>query len=168
MRTIARTVARNRHAARRMMSLRQVPQVVGVEPHTAVVGVAGFAGGMTLAMNSTPASAADQTTAEALKSISGALVGMKASLERIEKNLGCSLPDGWWLNWGKIDESNPNNTEDFKYRVYDARPPMVHTSQGGKHKSLMCKHLTDELFEKLKNKTTSKGYTLSHAPRLAS
>ena len=63
----------------------------------------------------------------------------------------------------RVDESNPRNTDDFKYRAYKERPPMVHVSDGGKHKSLMCKHLTPELFEKLKDVKTSKGYTLSNA-----
>jgi creatine kinase len=34
---------------------------------------------------------------------------------------------------------------------------------GPKHKSLMCKVLTEEMFEELKDKKTAKGYTLSQA-----
>lgn len=71
--------------------------------------------------------------------------------------------DAWWLTAGEVDEANPRNTDEFKYRTYKERPPMVHTSEGGKHKSLMCKHLTPELFEKLKDAKTPKGYTLSSA-----
>lgn len=79
------------------------------------------------------------------------------------KEAEAKTEDEWWLTAGTVDEENPRNTEDFKYRTYSERPPMVHTSEGGKHKSLMCKNLTTELFEELKDVKTGKGYTLSNA-----
>lgn len=63
-----------------------------------------------------------------------------------------------WLTWGAVDTDCPRNTDDFKYRTYTERPPFT-----DKHKSLMAKHLTQEVFDKLKDAKTSKGYTLSHA-----
>jgi len=64
-----------------------------------------------------------------------------------------------WLTWGEDDTENENNRDDFKYKVYKELPAM----DGGKHKSLMAKLLTAEIFDKLKDLKTSKGYTLSHA-----
>jgi len=108
--------------------------------------------------------AQNQGDAASLAAISAGLRGISATAARLESHLGVPMGDnGWWVTYGSIDYSNPNNTDDFQYREYFNRPPMVHTSQGGKHRSLMCKYLTPELFEKLKNKKTKSGYTLSHA-----
>lgn len=66
--------------------------------------------------------------------------------------------DDPWLTWGSEDAENPNNRDDFKYRTYSEVPAFT-----DKHKSLMAKHLTPEIFTALKDLKTSKGYTLSHA-----
>jgi len=95
--------------------------------------------------------------------IAAALTGVQATVRRLEKHLGTPLEEGWWMTYGSVDFGNANNTEDHLYRSYNDLPPMVHTDAGGKHRSLMTKYLTPELFEKLKNKKTKKGYTLSHA-----
>lgn len=71
--------------------------------------------------------------------------------------------DAPWMTWGEVDADCERNTDDFKYRKYTEKPPMVTTDDGGKHKSLMAKHLTQEIFDKLKDIKTEKGYTLSHA-----
>jgi creatine kinase len=62
------------------------------------------------------------------------------------------------MTWGEVDESDSKNTDDFKYKKYSEAPKF-----GDEHKSLMAKHLTPELFDKLKDVKTSKGYTLSNA-----
>lgn len=46
--------------------------------------------------------------------------------------------------------------------MYDSLPNIKHTSLGGVHKSLMAKFMTEELFNQLKDKKTSKGWTLSN------
>jgi len=66
------------------------------------------------------------------------------------------------LSWGEVNEEDPKNTDEFKYKVYSERPPME-LPPSGSHKSLMAKHLTQEMFDKLKDVKTSKGYTLSNA-----
>jgi len=49
------------------------------------------------------------------------------------------------------------DTADFKYEKYDTLPTFT-----DKHKSLMSKLVTSELFEKMKGLKTAKGYTLSN------
>ncbi|EKX52709.1 hypothetical protein GUITHDRAFT_92286 [Guillardia theta CCMP2712] len=49
------------------------------------------------------------------------------------------------------------DTEDFKYITFTELPPFTE-----KHQVLMRKHMTSELFEKLKGVKTSKGYSLSN------
>jgi len=102
------------------------------------------------------------------KSIHDLLTDLNAKVDRIETTIGgapaaaapAAKDEKPWMSWGREDEGCPNNTADFKYKVYDSLPDMKGT---GKHKSLMCQFLTPELFEKLKDKKTSNGYTLSHA-----
>jgi len=69
-----------------------------------------------------------------------------------------------WLSFGAIDEANPNNTDDFKYKIYSELPVMKLKEDGGPYKSLMAKYLTPELFKSLSEAgATSKGYSISHA-----
>ena len=58
---------------------------------------------------------------------------------------------------GRFNEADPKNTESFKYLIFDEMPKLT-----PKHTSSMAKFLTPELFEKLKNVKSSKGYTLSN------
>jgi creatine kinase len=59
---------------------------------------------------------------------------------------------------GKYSEADPKNTADFHYLEFEALPAFT-----DKHKSAMAKHLTQEVFDKLKDVKSSKGYTLSNA-----
>mmetsp|Transcript_3439 Transcript_3439/g.5361 ORF Transcript_3439/g.5361 Transcript_3439/m.5361 type:complete len:437 (+) Transcript_3439:48-1358(+) len=63
-----------------------------------------------------------------------------------------------YLKYGGAYLSDAKDTADFKYVTYDTVPTF-----GPEHKSLMSKVLTKEIFEKLKNVKSSKGYTLSNA-----
>jgi creatine kinase len=59
---------------------------------------------------------------------------------------------------GAYDDADPKNSADFKYLKFDEVPKFSEA-----HKSIMSKTLTPELFEKLKDVKSSKGYTLSNA-----
>ncbi|CAM9312790.1 unnamed protein product, partial [Ectocarpus fasciculatus] len=54
--------------------------------------------------------------------------------------------------------ADPKNTSDFKYLEFEALPAFT-----DKHKSAMARHLTQEVFDKLKDAKSEKGYTLSNA-----
>ena len=58
---------------------------------------------------------------------------------------------------GSFNECDRKNTSDFKYISYSEQPAFT-----SMHKSLMSKTLTPELFERLKDVKSSKGYTLSN------
>jgi creatine kinase len=62
------------------------------------------------------------------------------------------------LQYGGRYAADPKDTKDFKYVTFDELPQFTPA-----HKSLMSKVLTKELFEKLKDVKSSKGYTLSNA-----
>lgn len=68
------------------------------------------------------------------------------------------VQDPYLLYGGRYNPDDIKNTDDFTYLVFDECPRF-----SDKHKSAMSKHLTPELFEKLKNVTSDKGYTLSNA-----
>jgi len=53
---------------------------------------------------------------------------------------------------------DPKDSDDFAYLTYETLPKF-----GAGHKSLMAKTLTQELFDKLKDKKSNLGYTLSNA-----
>jgi len=57
----------------------------------------------------------------------------------------------------RFNEADPKNTDTFKYLIFDEMPKLT-----PKHTSSMAKFLTPELFAKLKNVKSSKGYTLSN------
>jgi len=61
-----------------------------------------------------------------------------------------------YLQYGGAYLGDPKDTPDFKYVTWTAYPKF------SVHGSLMRKHLTEELFEQLKNEKTNKGYTLSN------
>lgn len=62
------------------------------------------------------------------------------------------LKYGGAYNW-----DDPKNTKDFKYMVWTELPQFTPA-----HKSAMSKFLTQELFDKLKDVKSEKGYTLSN------
>jgi creatine kinase len=63
-----------------------------------------------------------------------------------------------YLEFGGTYSGDSKDVDEFKYITFNELPNF-----GSKHKSLMSKHLTTVLFEKLKKLNTSKGYTLSNA-----
>jgi len=67
------------------------------------------------------------------------------------------VKDPYLLYGGKYADNDPKNTKDFYYLQFDERPAFTPA-----HRSAMAKYLTPELFEKLKNVKSSKGYTLSN------
>lgn len=67
------------------------------------------------------------------------------------------VADPYLAYGGAYDDADPKNTPDFKYLTFSSVPSFTE-----KHRSLMAKTLTPELFEKLKDVKSSKGYTLSN------
>lgn len=63
-----------------------------------------------------------------------------------------------YLIYGGAYLGDIKDTSDFKYVTYTELPKFT-----DKHKSLMAKTLTQELFDKLKDVKSSKGYSLSNA-----
>lgn len=63
-----------------------------------------------------------------------------------------------YLKFGGSYKGDPKDSSDFKYVIFDEIPKLTKD-----HKSLMAKTLTPELFASLKDKKTSKGYSLSNA-----
>jgi creatine kinase len=62
------------------------------------------------------------------------------------------------FDFGGKAMGDPKDTSDFDYLTYSTLPKWT-----PKHKSLMAKCLTQSVFDQLKDKKTSKGYTLSNA-----
>eukprot|EP01031_Cornospumella_fuschlensis_P004927 gene4927-6165_t len=62
-----------------------------------------------------------------------------------------------YLKYGGAYLGDVKDTPDFKYLTFSELPKFT-----PQHKSLMSKVLTPELFEKLKDVKSSKGYTLSN------
>eukprot|EP01034_Spumella_vulgaris_P044472 gene44472-55314_t len=63
-----------------------------------------------------------------------------------------------YLKYGGVYAGDIKDTSDFKYLTFDTVPAFTTA-----HRSLMSKVLTADVFEKLKNVKSSKGYTLSNA-----
>lgn len=63
-----------------------------------------------------------------------------------------------YLQYGGSYAGDSKDSADFKYVTFTELPAFT-----DKHKSAMAKHLTAELFDKLKDVKSSKGYTLSNA-----
>ena len=73
-------------------------------------------------------------------------------------NLTLPYPnDPYLLYGGFYNPDDPKNTKDFMYLQFETVPNFSE-----KHRSAMSRHLTPELFEKLKDVKSSKGYTLSN------
>jgi len=68
-----------------------------------------------------------------------------------------AFKDPYLLYGGKYAENDPKNSKDFMYLQFDERPAFT-----DKHRSAMAKYLTPEIFAKLKDVKSSKGYTLSN------
>jgi creatine kinase len=62
-----------------------------------------------------------------------------------------------YLQYGGQYLGDRKDTKDFKYVIFNEIPKF-----STKHKSLMSKILTEDLFNKLKDKVSNKGYTLSN------
>lgn len=63
-----------------------------------------------------------------------------------------------YLKYGGAYLGDQKDSSDFKYVTFTELPKFTPG-----HKSAMARHLTPELFDRLKNVTSSKGYTLSNA-----
>jgi creatine kinase len=79
-------------------------------------------------------------------------------LQNAEGKVDLSAISDPYLKYGGAYLGDLKDTTDFKYVTFTDRPNL-----GPEHKSLMAKFLTPELFEKLKNVKSSKGYTISNA-----
>jgi hypothetical protein len=65
--------------------------------------------------------------------------------------------DKWLSAQLEASPADAKDTDEFRYLAFNELPPFTDG-----HKSLMRKTMTKELFEKLKDKKSSKGYTLSN------
>ena len=82
-----------------------------------------------------------------------------ASKEDAEKGTSAAVAlEDQYLKYGGSYAGDSKDTVDFKYITYSELPKFSPI-----HKSAMAKFLTQEVFEKLKNVKSSKGYTLSNA-----
>jgi len=79
------------------------------------------------------------------------------ALKDEDGNVDLSKVDDPYLLYGGYYAGDPKDGEDFKYLTFDKLPAFT-----DKHRSFVAKTLTADLFEKLKDKQTSKGYTLSN------
>lgn len=86
---------------------------------------------------------------------------VKAKSEEVKDSNGdivIDIIDDSYLKYGGSYYGDPKDTVDFKYVKFTEIPKLTPA-----HKSAMAKYLTPEIFEKLKNVESSKGYTLSNA-----
>lgn len=65
------------------------------------------------------------------------------------------IQDPYLKYGGSYNLADPKNSDDFKYLIFEDVPKFTPA-----HRSAMAKYLTPELFEKLKDVKTSKGYGL--------
>ncbi len=89
------------------------------------------------------------------------ILGGDAEFEKLKDEAGKVSADKYqdpYLKYGGAYLGDAKDTKDFKYVTFDKLPAF-----GPEHKSLMAKTLTPELFEKLKDVKSSKGYTLSNS-----
>jgi len=88
---------------------------------------------------------------------SGAFGGGDALPKGMPKT-GDATFDAWVQKMAKATPADPRDTAEFKFITFTEKPPFT-----PKHKSLMAKNLTDEIWAKYKDAKTSKGYTFSNA-----
>lgn len=88
------------------------------------------------------------------------ILGGDEAFEKLKDEGGKVSADKYqdpYLKYGGAYVGDAKDTPDFRYVTFDSVPTF-----GPEHKSLMAKTLTPELFEKLKDVKSSKGYTLSN------
>jgi creatine kinase len=105
-----------------------------------------------------------QSPAECDFTLVGELQKLNARLANLEKLVGQppaapkkKLGKNAKFDFGGVAKGDPKDSDDFAYLTYDALPKFTPA-----HKSAMAKHLTPELFAKLKDKKSNTGYTLSN------
>lgn len=81
-----------------------------------------------------------------------------AELKDADGNLALEKVEDPYLKYGGAYAGDIKDTTDFKYVTFTELPKFT-----PQHKSLMSKVLTAEVFEKLKDVKSSKGYSLSNA-----
>ncbi|RYY87199.1 hypothetical protein EON63_04475 [archaeon] len=89
-----------------------------------------------------------------------AILGGDSKYEEVKNEDGTidlSKIDDPYLKYGGAYLGDVKDTADFKYLTFSELPKFT-----PQHKSLMSKVLTAEVFEKLKDVKSSKGYTLSN------
>jgi len=89
------------------------------------------------------------------------ILGGDAKFEELKGEDGKVTMDKYedpYLKYGGSYKGDPKDSADFKYVTFDELPKF-----GEEHKSLMSKVLTADLFEKLKDAKSEKGYSLSNA-----
>jgi len=89
------------------------------------------------------------------------ILGGEAKYNELKEEDGTVKKDKFadpYLQFGGAYAGDGKDSADFKYVTWDAVPGFTDA-----HKSLMAKTLTPELFEKLKDVKSDKGYTLSNA-----
>jgi creatine kinase len=105
------------------------------------------------------ASAVDKEQVESLPQFT--ILGGASKFDELKGEDGkvdlSTVEDPYLKYGGAYDEEEPKNSKDFKYVKWDAVPAFTEN-----HKSLMSKVLTPELFEKLKDVKSDKGYSLSN------
>jgi len=79
-------------------------------------------------------------------------------LKDADGNIDLTKIEDPYLLYGGQYADDLKSSKDFRYVTFDSIPKFTPA-----HKSLMSKVLTEELFEKLKDVKSSKGYTLSNA-----
>jgi len=79
-------------------------------------------------------------------------------LKDAEGKVDLSTVSDPYLKYGGYYAGDIKDSSDFKYLTFDTVPAFTDA-----HKSLMAKYTTPEVFEKLKNVVSSKGYTFSNA-----
>ena len=106
-------------------------------------------------------SAASVTKSEVCKLPQYHILGGDKKFEELKSDDGTvslAVIQDPYLKYGGSYAGDPKDSDDFKYVTWTERPAFT-----SEHKSLMSKVLTPELFEKLKNVKSEKGYTLSNA-----
>lgn len=105
--------------------------------------------------------AASVTKEEVSKYPQYTILGGESKYEELKEEdgtLNLSKVEDPYLKYGGAYLGDPKDAPDFKYVTFETLPNFSPA-----HRSLMSKVLTQELFDKLKDVKSSKGYTLSNA-----
>lgn len=88
------------------------------------------------------------------------LAGGDAKYDELKDEMGMisltSIEDPY-LRFGGSYSEDPKNTKDFKYVHFESVPHFTPA-----HRSALARHLTTDIFDRLKDSKTGKGYTLSN------